>query len=251
MNVEQISDLERRAGRFAALGDPVRLHIVDLLALGDRSPGWLREHLGVSSNLLAHHLGVLEQAQLVRRARSEGDRRRSYVRLEPSALEGLVIAAPVNAPRIVFVCTANSARSQLAAGLWRRASDVPVESAGTHPATRVAPGAVATAARHGLDVAGASPKSLDDVGLRDDDWIVTVCDSAHEHLPVGDAHWSVPDPVRVGTQAAFDAAFDDIARRVERLAATVEARPGGRADTAPNARTPIRNAVPNHGGRPS
>src|SRR6478609_9967241 len=73
--------VERRAAVHAALGEPVRLAIVDRLALGDASPGELAEAVGLGSNLLAHHLKVLEDAGVIRRVRSEGDRRRSYVQL--------------------------------------------------------------------------------------------------------------------------------------------------------------------------
>jgi protein-tyrosine-phosphatase len=56
------------------------------------------------------------------------------------------------------------------------------------------------------------------------DFVVTVCDNAHEELGAVDAvHWSIPDPVRVGEQAAFEAAFDELSRRVEGLAPRVVA----------------------------
>src|SRR6185436_10313437 len=73
--------IERRATVHAALGEPVRLAIVDRLGPGDASPGELAAAVGVGSNLLAHHLNVLEEAGVIRRVRSEGDRRRSYVQL--------------------------------------------------------------------------------------------------------------------------------------------------------------------------
>ena len=139
MNVELTQDRVRRAAKHAALSDDVRLHIVDLLASGDLSSTELLAVLGIGSNLLAHHLKVLETAGLVARHRSEADRRRSYVRLLPGGLD-LLTPVPVDrADRVVFVCTANSARSQLAASLWRQASQVPVVSAGTHPAEAVEP----------------------------------------------------------------------------------------------------------------
>ncbi|MDZ7732130.1 MAG: hypothetical protein U5R31_02625 [Acidimicrobiia bacterium] len=71
------------------------------------------------TNLLAHHLAVLERAGLVRRDTSSGDRRRRYVRLDDRALDGLAPRPSQPPPtRVVFVCTHNSARSQLAAALW-------------------------------------------------------------------------------------------------------------------------------------
>ena len=89
--------------------------------------------LAMPSNLLAHHLHVLEQAGIITRRRSEGDRRRTYLRLIPGALDPLAAPPARAALRVLFVCTANSARSHLAAALWRRASTVPAVSAGTHP----------------------------------------------------------------------------------------------------------------------
>src|ERR671910_234849 len=73
--------LDGRAAVFAALGEPIRLALVDRLLTGDASPGELASDVGLGSNLLAHHLGVLEDAGIIRRVRSEGDRRRSYVQL--------------------------------------------------------------------------------------------------------------------------------------------------------------------------
>lgn len=218
MNIEQTAELERRAIVHAALGDVMRLRIVDTLRLGDASPSELSTALGVPSNLLAFHLKALESAGLITRHRSEGDGRRTYLRLAKEVLEGLG-ARPLQAPgRVVFVCTANSARSHLAAALWRRASPIPAASAGTHPAPRIDPGAIEAAARHDLTLPAVDPQHVDDV-LADGDIVVTVCDVAHEELgPVTRLHWSIPDPVRVGTVAAYDAAYDEIATRVADLA---------------------------------
>ncbi|GAA2174903.1 helix-turn-helix domain-containing protein [Agrococcus versicolor] len=217
MNSER-SDLEARAARHAALADPARLRIVDLLTLSDLSPRELQDRLGMASNLIAHHLGVLERERMIVRTRSEGDRRRSYVHLTSAASEGLGPSASAAARRVVFVCTGNSARSQLAAALWRQRSEIPAASAGTKPAERVSPGAIAVAERHGLDLAGATPQHVQDV-MADTDFIVTVCDAAHEVLERGaELHWSVPAPGAAGTDAAYDAAFDDLAARVDVLA---------------------------------
>ena len=212
------NDLERRAAAHAALADPVRLRIVDLLTLGDLAPSELQDQLGISSSLLAHHLNVLAHEGMIVRSRSEADRRRSYIRLIPGAFRELGPSAAAGAKRVLFVCTANSARSQLAAAIWNRTSAVAAASAGTHPADRVDPGTIATAERHHLPLPSAVPRRLADV-LEDGDFVITVCDTAHEELGTADAlHWSIPDPVRVGTQEAFDAAFEELVRRVEDLA---------------------------------
>ncbi|MGH3734525.1 MAG: MarR family transcriptional regulator [Micromonosporaceae bacterium] len=210
-----------RARIHAALGDPARLAIADLLAVGDASPGELGSRLGMSTNLLAHHLKVLADAGVVDRRRSEHDRRRSYLRLRPDALATLH-TAPLTAPsRVVFVCTRNSARSQLAAALWAAHSRIPAASAGTQPAPRVNPRAVRTATRHGLKLSRTA--HLREVAQHGD-LLIAVCDHAHETLPTDPArlHWSVPDPVPVDTDDAFEAAYADLADRVDRLAPALE-----------------------------
>ena len=156
MNNEQMADVAARAAVHAALADPARLLITDTLAVGDVSPSELAAMLGMPSNLLAHHLHVLEQAGLLTRRRSEGDRRRSYLRLVPGPLDSLSRPPSRRARRVLFVCTANSARSHLAAALWRRASKVPAASAGTHPAAAIAAGAIAAAGRHHFRCAASS-----------------------------------------------------------------------------------------------
>lgn len=226
--------MARRVAVHAALAEPTRLRLVDLLTLGDLAPGELGRMVGLSSNLLAHHLRVLDDAGVVRRVRSEGDGRRSYVRLvldDPvvARLVPAVGADPDPVARVVFVCTHNSARSHLAAAAFERVSDVPVASAGTHPAARVDPTAAAVAARHDLDLSGRTPAHVDDV-LRAGDLVVSVCDAVHEELVPASrrpaagpspVHWSVPDPVRVGTEQAFEAALTQITARVDRLGRAV------------------------------
>lgn len=212
-------DLNHRASRFAALGDPSRLKIVDALAAGDHSPGDLVALTGCDSNLLAHHLRILEDSGLVRRVKSQGDGRRRYVQLMPGAVEGLFPpAVGASRRRALFVCTRNSARSQLAAAIWNSVGAGDAESAGTHPADRVHPGAVAAAGRLGLTLDGIVPKHLDEVGV-DADVVITVCDEAREEIdpPVTWIHWSIPDPVRSGRASVFDATARELARRVQML----------------------------------
>ena len=226
----------RRAALHAALGDPGRLALVDTLAWGEASPGELATWLGMTSNLLAHHLRVLEEAGLVARHRSEGDRRRNYVALRRATLDLLVpVGSPLTAERVVFVCTHNSARSQLAAAMWNDHSTVPATSAGTHPARRVHPGAVAVARRRHLTLVPAPPRHIRDV-LAPADLVVTVCDSAHEELAAATTaaplpleraglHWSIPDPVAAKDPAAFDAVVDELTNRITRLTPAVHAIP--------------------------
>lgn len=206
-------DLERRARHHAALGDAARLMIVDELAVGDRTPSELADRLGMARNLLAHHLDVLEAAGMIGRGVSAGDRRRRYVRL----MVGPVFPRTPAPARALFVCTHNSARSQLAAVLWDDLTGGSATSAGTHPAESVHPGAVAAARRCGLNLEGRRPAMLS--STIDADVVVTVCDRAREELPAHPEwwHWSVPDPVDVGDDAAFDATISDLTHRIRSL----------------------------------
>jgi ArsR family transcriptional regulator, arsenate/arsenite/antimonite-responsive transcriptional repressor / arsenate reductase (thioredoxin) len=224
MNADWSHDVRSRARVHAALGEPARLAIVDRLVLGDASPSELGSELELPSNLLAHHLNLLERAGLVERIRSEGDHRRRYLRLRADALAGLSPAERRPAPRVVFVCTHNSARSQLAAAIWATRSRVPTASAGTRPAARIHPLAAKLARRHRLPLSRRTPTSgVDDV-LHEDDLVVAVCDNAHEDLGTrapDRLHWSIPDPARHPTDEVFERAFDDIADRIDRLTPAV------------------------------
>ena len=219
MNAER-KPLVERARVHAALGDAGRLAIVETLVAGDASPGELGLVLEMPTNLIAHHLKVLEDAGLVVRSRSEGDRRRTYVRVVTEVLESAVTPSSPPAPRVVFVCTQNSARSQLAAAIWSRRSRIPALSAGTRPAVAPHPRAVRVARKHGFDPAGWRTSQVSDV-VKPDDLVIAVCDIAYEHLPTGSRprlHWSIPDPAATNTSAAFETAYTEIANRVDRLA---------------------------------
>ncbi|GAA0793532.1 arsenate reductase/protein-tyrosine-phosphatase family protein [Spirilliplanes yamanashiensis] len=227
MDAEQTS-VRVRARIHAALGDPARLAIVDALCLGDSSPGEIARDLSLPTNLVAHHVKVLADAGLLERTRSEADRRRTYLRLRPDVLASLQPPRMPEARRVVFVCTHNSARSQLAAALWTQRTQRPTASAGTHPAPRVHPKAVAVAHRHGLRLDPHGTAHVSDI-VHDGDLVIAVCDSAHEDLTSSAArpqlHWSVPDPVRAGTDAAFETAYTDLAGRIERLAPSLAGEP--------------------------
>ena len=214
-------DLADRVRLHAALAEPSRLAIVHELALGDRTPRELGTLVDLPTNLLAHHLDVLDDAGLIERRASAGDRRRRYVVLRPGRLAGLLPPAAAPVASILFVCTGNSARSQFAAALWRRRAGSPSDSAGADPAPRVHPGAVRGARSFDVDLAGRSPKGYDRVG-RSPTLVVSVCDRAREAGIPFDCptlHWSVADPAADGRDAAFRAAFAEISERVERLAA--------------------------------
>jgi len=215
-----MSDLERRAALHAALGDPLRLAIVEQLIYSDASVSEVRTNLDIAGNLLAHHLDVLERAGLIERRPSSGDHRRRYLHAVwpvAASIGTEPTAPPVDEP--LFVCTHNSARSQIAMALWRSRTGRPASSAGTRPAPSVHPLAVAAARRAGLDLGGATTTQLEPHGLAGR-FVITVCDQAHEELSPGTSslHWSVPDPVERGGRHAFDAALAELDRRVAILA---------------------------------
>ena len=223
-----------RSARHAALGDPVRLAIVDELTVSDCSPVELRSAFGLPSNLLAHHLDVLEQVGLIYRSNSSGDARRRYIHLNSEALSGLAPRKCVPIGPALFLCTRNSARSQLAAALWEELSGCAADSAGTEPATRIDRRAVTAAQRRGLQLVGSAPKGLGQINMSPT-LVITVCDVVHEELAHGELahkeladqvqplragnwlHWSVPDPVKLGTARAFDSTLDELTRRVSAL----------------------------------
>jgi ArsR family transcriptional regulator, arsenate/arsenite/antimonite-responsive transcriptional repressor / arsenate reductase (thioredoxin) len=213
-------DLEERASAYAALGDGRRLGIVDRLTLGDLTVAELAAVAGMKGNLLAHHLDVLEDARLIERRVSEGDQRRRYVALRWDRLPERSVPALPDVGQAVFVCTHNSARSQFAAALWEARTGSPASSAGSDPSAVVHPKAVRVADEYGIDLSGETPGGYDrlpsGLGL-----VVSVCDRARESgVPDGNSylHWSVRDPVPVGTVKAFRDAFAEIAVRVENLA---------------------------------
>jgi ArsR family transcriptional regulator, arsenate/arsenite/antimonite-responsive transcriptional repressor / arsenate reductase (thioredoxin) len=228
--MEVTAAYDRRALVHRALAEPHRLAMVDGLALCDRTPGELAAEVGLPLNLVAFHLSVLEDAGLVERRKSAGDGRRRYVRLRHDALEsaiaGLRPSGPPPAESVLFVCSHNAARSQIAAALWRGRTGRVAWSAGHAPARAVHPLAVAVAASRGVDLSAATPRGLDAITDRPD-LVVTVCDRALERgtpFPAAPRlHWSIADPVTDGRPAAFARAYDAVAERIELLAELVAA----------------------------
>lgn len=110
MNLELDVNLARRAAVYSALGDPARLRIADILSVSDASPSELAVALEMPSNLLAHHLKVLREVGLVASHRSQGDGRRQYLPLADRTLGPKAPSTLATSNRVVFVCTANSAR---------------------------------------------------------------------------------------------------------------------------------------------
>lgn len=135
--------------------------------------------------------------------------------------------------RILFVCTGNSARSQLAEGLANHLGKGKVEahSAGTHP-FGVNPHAVAVLREIGIDISGHYSKGLDDVP-GPFDRVFTLCDSAASLCPAPilgapTTHWPTPDPSFVGgggdaVRQAFREVRDRLARQIGELIRSLEA----------------------------
>jgi arsenate reductase (thioredoxin) len=137
--------------------------------------------------------------------------------------------------RVLFICTHNSARSQMAEAMLRVMGGEEFEpfSAGTN-ATTVRPEAIAVMAEVGIDISGQESKTLDRFLQQPFDWLITVCDNARQHCPIfpgveQTAHWGVDDPAEVeGSEArrleAFRQARDDLRNRI-RLFITTASRP--------------------------
>ncbi len=115
MKLEMNEGLRRRAAVHAALGDPGRLAIVDALNSGEARPASWANGWGWARTCSRITCTCSSRPAWSRRHRSEGDRRRSYVTLVRDLSDELhPVAAGLQAGRVVFVCTQNSARSQLA-----------------------------------------------------------------------------------------------------------------------------------------
>lgn len=133
--------------------------------------------------------------------------------------------------RVLFLCTGNSARSQMAEAILNAKGQGRIEaaSAGSHPAAQVHPLAIATLRDFSIPWPGHEPRSV--AGLEREHWdhVITVCDRAKDACPVfpgkpAFAHWSIPDPAAVdgddaAKRAAFRNAFLDLRHRIDLLLA--------------------------------
>lgn len=138
--------------------------------------------------------------------------------------------------RVLFLCTGNSARSQMAEALLRHQSGGRIHafSAGSTPKARVHPTAIATLRDlFGIDGSGLTPKSVDAFAGQTFDYVITVCDRAAESCPIFPGapthlHWGFEDPAAVEGEAAQRRAFEAVARGLaERLAADFRDEAGG------------------------
>jgi len=223
------------------LADDTRWQLISALRRSDHQAGELSALLKLPQNLVSYHLGILRQAGLVQAHRSDADARSAYYSLDLAALRAgyahigaamqlppAEIPATQPAATVFFLCTQNSARSQMAEGWLRHLSSgrIPVRSAGIQPQA-LHPLAVQVMAEAGVDIGYQHAKGLDALADIVPHVVVTVCDLAREQCPewsdsANRLHWSIPDPVgmqgnREVQAQTFRAVRDDLRQRVEGL----------------------------------
>jgi len=226
-------------------GHPLRWRLLGELARTDLLVQELTDRVGEPQNLVSYHLGKLREARLVFARRSSADRRDTYYAVDLSRFGGLLSAtgaalhpglrlAPPSlddvrprAVRVLFLCTGNSARSQMAEALARARSGGAVQafSAGSHPKP-MHPNAVRVMRdEHGLDLSRQRTKHLDVFAGRRFDFVISLCDRVREVCPEFPGHpetihWSIPNP------AADDADDDATYPLFQQTAAEVATRIG-------------------------
>jgi protein-tyrosine-phosphatase len=240
-------------------GHPLRWQLLAELARSDRQVRELTGLVGAPQNLVSYHLGRLRAARLVAMRRSSADGRDAYYRIDlarcreslaavggalhpglalvpPQDRAGAGAARRVRRPSVLFLCTGNSTRSQMAEALLRTiAGDaVEVHSAGSHPKD-VHLDAVRVMRERGIDIGAQRSKPLAQFARRRFDYVITLCDRVREvcpDFPGGPEriHWSVADPSLEGETdaeryAAFQRTVADIEDRVAFLLALIRQQP--------------------------
>jgi protein-tyrosine-phosphatase/DNA-binding transcriptional ArsR family regulator len=238
--------------RFLRLaGHPLRWQLLSELARSDRRVGELCELADRRQSLVSYHLRQLRDGGLVSARRSAADGRDSYYLLDLArcgellASAGVALhpslapAAPPNVGRkdastvahVLFLCTGNSARSQMAEALCERLSHGAVRavSAGSHP-KRVQRNAVRVMRDYGIDISARRSKHLSEFTGRRFDHVISLCDRVREVCPEFPGapepiHWSIPDPAREpGSDERTLRAFERTATELEtRIGFLIEA----------------------------
>src|SRR4051794_31867702 len=217
-------------------GHPLRWRLLRELARSDLRVGELCERAGWRQSLVSYHLRQLRNGGLVSARRSLADGRESYYVLDLARCGALLADAatalhPGLAPaertsarrpvprralaRVLFLCTGNSARSQIAEALAEHLSDGAVEaaSAGSHPKP-LDPNAVRVMRPRGVDLAGRRSKPVSEFSGQRFDYVISLCERVREVCPEFPGapeliHWSIPDPAREpGSDDEKLAAFD-------------------------------------------
>lgn len=229
--------------------DPTRWQLLSELSCGDRRVRELCVLVGRPQSAVSYHLARLLAGGLVSMHRSSADGRDSYYTLNLAHCRELLLLAgaalhPALAPgtarpgaagwragarpvQVLFLCTGNSGRSQLAEALLRQSAGdrIEVASAGSHPKP-VHPAAVRVMRRYGIDLTAQRSKPLTEFVGRRFDFVITLCDRIREvcpQFPGGpqQIHWSIPDPVAAGDARAVSAAFKltatELRARIEAL----------------------------------
>jgi protein-tyrosine-phosphatase/DNA-binding transcriptional ArsR family regulator len=235
-------------------GHPLRWQLLGELARSDRTVQELTGLVGEAQNLVSYHLGKLRHASLVSTRRSSADGRDAYYTVDLTRIgellsatagalhPGLRVSPPSDgnedrgAATVLFLCTGNSARSQMAEALARDRSGGVVQaySAGSHPKP-LHPNAVRVMRdEHGVDLSGHESKHLSVFTDQHFDWVISLCDRVREVCPEfpGDPetiHWSIPDPAAAGADddssyPAFQQTAADLETRVGFLLPLVTAR---------------------------
>ena len=232
-------------------GHPVRWRLLSELARSDRRVGELCELASRRQNLVSYHLRRLRDGGLVWPRRSAADGRDTYYVLDLPRCGELLSTAGFSlhpglapAPRarrgrrsavasVLFLCTGNSARSQMAEALCERLSGGAVRavSAGSHPKP-LHPNAVRVMRARGIDLAGRCSKHLSEFASERFDYVISLCDRVREvcpDFPGGPEliHWSIPDPAREPgsddeTLPAFERTADELRTRIEFLIEVIE-----------------------------
>jgi protein-tyrosine-phosphatase/DNA-binding transcriptional ArsR family regulator len=225
------------------LADEQRWRLLQELARSDRKVSELTDLVGKPQNLVSYHLAGLRDAGIVSARRSSADRRDTYYRIDmrqtadllsgvgsalgPGLRLGLVDPDPQDGrpprrkPIVLFLCTGNSARSQMAEALLEHHSGgaIRARSAGSHPRL-LHPNAVRVMAERGIDISGCATKHMDRFKQAHFDRVITLCDRVREICPpfAGAAHtvhWSMPDPASEG--ATEEASYPAFMRTAEEL----------------------------------
>ncbi len=234
-------------------GHPLRWRLLGELARSDRVVHELTQLVGEPQNLVSYHLGKLRDGRLVTARRSSADRRDTYYGLDLTRIGGLLSAsggalhpglrlvppprdgALTGPVRVLFLCTGNSARSQMAEALARARSGGAIEahSAGSHPRP-LHPNAVRVMREaHGLDLTGYASKHLNLFADQRFDWVISLCDRVREVCPEFSGlpettHWSIPNPATGEpddvTYPLFQQTAAELATRIEFLLAALEDR---------------------------
>ena len=240
-------------------GEPVRWQLLRELARSDRHVRELTDLVGRPQNLVSYHLGKLRSAGLVSARRSSADGRDAYyaveldrfgellaatggavhpgLRLAPAARAGPAPQPGAGPVRLLFLCTGNSARSQIAEALAAARSKGRVEafSAGSRPKPLHA-NTARVLRELGIDAGSRSSKHLSTFAAQRFDYVITLCDKVREVCPEfpghpGYIHWSIPDPAASGdadrvTLAAFRRVAGGLDRRLAYLLAGIGIPPG-------------------------